>query len=619
VPIAGRLLVAMALPLVLLAPGVARAQSDRPDAPLPIATLVNQLTDFFPKVQGEVLEVRGSQLTLDVGKKDGVRAGLDLEVYREGREIRHPRTGQLLGRTEETLGRISVSQVQEQFSLARLVDGEGIRPGDRFRLSAAKIPIVLLALAGPVRDTLVEAATQELVERLGATGRFQVTMGDAIGIHLAERGVKAEQVLAGQGLAGVAERFKVEHVLAVHFKRVEAKPFMEVRFFALPRPEPAIATAFFVPPSLRAPPPGTRFSASGRSTAPQARPRSLLAWLLGGDVDPGSYSSAESAMPLREVARFGFPVLAMDVAVAPRDRLPHVVVSDGETVSQYRIVDRKLEPEWTFSARGIGRVFSLHLADLDGDGVLEVVGNRSHPKAGLSSFVLQAKDGRPRYLADQLSMFLFPVDLTGSGVKQTLWAQRHSREHFFTPGQADQAVIRNGELVVERAVRVPADFRPMGAAFSNIMGKDTRVLAFVDPSNRLQVASEGEQFWWSTTSVGGGSLTLEQEVYDILGGRSKFYKIEPTPLAVDLDGDGIDELVVPQNVVKEGLLAVVFRGPAGFVLQSVNTGFEGGITALGAFKTDDATQPTLVISVVRFDTFLKRSGETQVIMTIPQY
>ena len=71
-------------------------------------------------------------------------------------------------------------------------------------------------------------------------------------------------------------------------------------------------------------------------------------------------------------------------------------------------------------------------------------------------------------------------------------------------------------------------------------------------------------------------------------GPQKFYKIEPTPLAVDLDGDGVEELVVPQNQVREGLVAVVFKGPAGFRLQSVNTGFEGGITALGAFKTATA-------------------------------
>jgi hypothetical protein len=94
--------------------------------------------------------------------------------------------------------------------------------------------------------------------------------------------------------------------------------------------------------------------------------------------------------------------------------------------------------------------------------------------------------------------------------------------------------------------------------------------------------------------------------------------MEPTPLAVDLDGDGVEELVVPQNLVKEGLLAVVFKGPAGFRLQSINTGFEGLITCLGAFKTEDATQPTVIAAVVRFSNFLRTSGETQIIMTMPQ-
>jgi hypothetical protein len=70
--------------------------------------------------------------------------------------------------------------------------------------------------------------------------------------------------------------------------------------------------------------------------------------------------------------------------------------------------------------------------------------------------------------------------------------------------------------------------------------------------------------------------------------------------------------------VKEGLLAVIFKGPAGFRLQSVESGFEGPITALGAYRTDDSIQPTLVASVVRFKNILKQGGETQIIMTVPQ-
>jgi len=224
----------------------------------------------------------------------------------------------------------------------------------------------------------------------------------------------------------------------------------------------------------------------------------------------------------------------------------------------------------------------------------------------------------PSFAIDDVPDFLFAVDLKGSGVKQTLWSQRYSPATFFTPGQADQVILKNGKLVIDKSVRVPAAFRPMGAAFSNIAGKDMRALAFIDQFNRLQVATEGEDIWRSSTSVGGGYMEVEQEYGGGRDARVRFFKIEPTPLAVDLDGDGIEELVIPQNLVKEGLLAVVFKGPAGFRLQSVNTGFEGGITALGAFKSEDNVQPTLIASVVRFNNILKSSGETQIIMTVPQ-
>ena len=83
-------------------------------------------------------------------------------------------------------------------------------------------------------------------------------------------------------------------------------------------------------------------------------------------------------------------------------------------------------------------------------------------------------------------------------------------------------------------------------------------------------------------------------------------------------GTGWTRSSCPQNIVKEGLLAIVFKGPAGFRLQSIDTGFEGIITALGGFKTDDATQPTIIATVVRYKNVFKTSGETQVIMTVPQ-
>jgi hypothetical protein len=603
------------------------ASAQTPTAPVgpppsQITAVVAQVTALFPKVEGDIISVEGTRVTLSIGKRDGVVSGVELEVYREGEELKHPKTGEILGKKEDVLGRVTVEQVAEAYSVARISKGGRMAGGDRVRVSAGKVRLTILPLSTGVRDNLIEAAVQELVEGFTRSGRFQVGMGDPIGLALGQQGISHEQALDGKGLVQAAEKFKVDHLLIVHFKRVETKPYMDVRFFSLPRAVPEVSTAFFVPPSIRPTQQGGRFSQGGPANPPQAKQRSLLARLLGRELEAGSYSSGENAIPLKEVARFPFAVVAIDVAVTPRDKIPRMVVSDGEKVYQYKIVDLKLEAEWSFNVRQLGRVISVYFVDLDGDGQFEVVGARHDPKIGLSSFILNVKDGKPRYLAEQVPMWLFPVDVEGKGYKHVLWAQHYTPEKFFSQGQADQMAWKNGKLVTERAVRVHSAFRPMGATFSNVNGKDAvRALAFIDEFNRLQMTVDSEDIWRSGTSVGGGAITIEQIVTvgsRSSAARSSFHKIEPNPLALDLDGDGIDEILVPQNIVKEGLLAIVFKGPAGYRLQSLDTGFEGIITALGGFKTDDATQPTIVATVVRFKNFLKTSGETQVIMTLPQ-
>jgi hypothetical protein len=585
-----------------------------------MTVLADQLVDLFPKIEGDVLEVQDGTLTLSVGRKDGARPGLDLAIFREGREIKHPKTGQVLGRSEMAVGRVIITEVEEQFSRGTAVATVPVAAGDRFRLSSGKIRLVLLPLAGGARDTLIEATTQELVERLNGSGRFVVSMGDSINPYLAQEGIKGDDFLDGKGVKEAAARFKFENLLVLQFKRVQNRPFMEVRFFSVSSRDPLVNTAFFVPPSVRTAADKDRFSSATRDVnRPQAKPRSLLSRLLGGDLEAGTYSTGENSIPLKEVARFAFPVLAMDISVQPKDKIPRVAISDGEKVYQYRIVNQKFEPEWSFSVGTMGRVMSIQLVDVDGDGIFEVVANRFHTVAGLNSFVITSKDGKPKFLADNLEMFLFGVDAKNEGHKQTLWAQRFNSDNFFTVGQADQVAIKKGSIVTEKPVRVPTSFRPMGAAFSNIHGKDTRSLAHIDPFNRLQISLDGEDVWRSSTVVGGGYIKMELVIPRARqGSQSKFYKIEPTPLAVDLDGDGIEELIVPQNQVREGLLAVVFKGPAGYRLQSIDTGFEGGITALGAFRTEDSIQPTLVAAVVRFNSFFSTAGETQIIMTVPQ-
>jgi hypothetical protein len=588
-------------------------------SPSSIGVLVEQVLGLYPKVDGDVVEVTNGTVTLSLGRKDGLVPGIDLSVYREGRELRHPRTGALLGRTEEAVGRLRVDQVFEAYATGRVTQGTDVRAGDRARVSAGKIHLTVVPLVEGVKDGLAEAAVQELIEALNRTGRFQVAMGDQMAVTLLQGGLRRQEILEGKGLAALAERYKVENALMVHVKPVQKKPFMDVRLFTFPGTTTLMTTGMFVPPSVHAAPKGD-FSASTQARGNQtASPRrSLLARLLTGELDSGTYSTGEGSIPLKEIAKYPFVVTSLDVAVAAADKVARMVITDGQKVYLYRIVDRVLEPEWTWIADASAGIFAVQLADLDDDGVLEVLVNRYHPNPGilLKSTILTTRNGMATVLVADVPHILLAMDVNGDGVKKSLWGQDFVQAGFFKKGQIDRLAVRNGAVVTEARVPVPGEFRATGAIMSNINGKDAlRALAYIDEHNRMRVSLGNQELWRSSSPVGGGVVKLVVETKVERGGRSYVYLAEPNPVAIDLDGDGVEEIVVVQNQVP-GRMAVVFKGPAGYRFQSVNSGFEGTITGLGAIPGDP--MPSLVVAVTRFYGLLSNAGDTQIIMTIPE-
>jgi len=217
----------------MLVAGTSTAQNA--NAPASMNVLVEQVLSLFPKVDGDVLEVAGDVVTLSAGRREGVVPGIELSVYREGRELRHPRTGAMLGRTEQAVGRVVIEQVQEAYSTGRLTTpGADVRAGDRARVSAGKIKLTLVPFVEGVKDGLASAAVQELAEGLNRTGRFQIAAGDAVAVALLQEGLSRQEILEGKGLANVARRFNLDNVLFVHLKMVQRKPYMDLRLVVLP-------------------------------------------------------------------------------------------------------------------------------------------------------------------------------------------------------------------------------------------------------------------------------------------------------------------------------------------------------------------------------------------------
>ena len=606
---------ALALGVGFAAPRSADAQSSSP-----LSTLVTEVVSLFPKVDGDVIEVRGGEVTVALGKREGVQPGIELSLYRPGRELRHPKTGEVLGHTEQALGRMRITQVFEAYAIGILAGGRGVVAGDRARISAGPISVTLVSLVDKVSRSLAEAAAQELFDALNRSGRFRVTWGDQVTALLSQERVRPDEFLAGERVPEIAGRLKIDYLLALRFRMVEKRPFADVRLFTPSQRDALLTTGLFVPSALR-PAAQAGFSAGGDQRGRKTvKERSLLARLLSGETESLAYSSGEGAIPLKELARFPFAVRGFDVTVAPSDGIARLALTDGEKIYLYRIAEDRLEPEWTYSVRAFGTIFSLQLADLDGDGVLEVVVNRHHfsptqHSVGMVGFVLTTRNDRPRVVVDDIDAILLAIDETGSGVKRTLWAQQYDRENFFTAGKVSRVEIKDGKLVPTGTPRVPDDLRAMAAVFSNISGKASpRVLVYIDRFRRLKIALDSEELWRSVSGVGGGGAKLEVPVGQSRDKRSAFFFMEPMPLAIDLDNDGVEEVLIPQNVQQPGLIAVVYRGPTGFRIQSVNSGFEGTIVGLGAIPGE---RPTLVAAVVQYKGALEMTGETQIIVTAP--
>jgi len=607
---------ALGVLVALWGSGTSGAQTATPS----LGVLVDQVQALFPKVDGEVIEVQNDAVTLALGSKDGLAAGVALTLYRQGRDLRHPKTGEVLGRTEQTLGRLVIQQVFEAYATGVASAGSEVQPGDRARISAGKIKLSVVPLVEPgFREALADAAIHDIIEALNRTGRFQIGLGDAIGVWINQTGAKREDVLAGKGLDAVAERFKVDHLLVVAFSRVQSKPYMDVRLFGFPGASTRLNTALFVPASIKPAAKGD-YSASGpkRDNQTPNQQRSFLARLLFGELDAGTYSSGESAIPLKEVAKFPFIIASMDTAVGSKDKIARMVVTDGERVFLYRITpERVLEPEWTYKSDSRASIFSVQLAELSNDSTLHVVVNRYSAIQAIlvNSLILTTKDQKPVVVVEDVPDILIAVDANGDGVKKTLWAQAFTQAGFFKQGDATRMALRNGKLIQEGKARVHGSFRATGATFSNIAGKGVRALAFIDEYNRLRITIDTADAFRSAAPVGTGMAKLGVETQIEKGGRTYIYAPEPMPLSIDLDGDGIEEIIVPQNQIP-GRLAVVYKGPAGYRFQTVNSGFEGTVMALGAVPGDGT--PSLVAAVVRYTNFRNTQGETQIIMTIPE-
>jgi len=488
--------------------------------------LAYAISAYFPKVQGGVTAVQGDRLTLAIGEKNGLLPGMALTLWRDGKEILHPVTKAVIGRTEDEVGTIEVLSVKEATSIAVMKKQlKAPQTGDRARITPKKIGIAVL----PLRNDRPEII-QNLAGRLGELGRFNVLGNDKVAAFLKDKKQRDTGLIKEMG-----GTFSLDAVVAIGLYPSEGKYLVTGRIF-YPNDEKPLDTIVAM---------------LNLTTKREAL----------GDVRPffaPVKASGEKSPDLPLDARY-FAVADLD-----GDNAAEYVFSSEKKISIYRSEPAGWKEVWSETVSRDEKdmqQFHIDVADINGNGKPEIFVTRML-NGRVSSYVIEFQDGSFKRTAE-VPGFLRVITYPGRGM--VLIGQDYSAEKFFDGKPREyawsgSAYVPGTEMVLPKGVDlysfVFADF-----------GESHPLLVSFDNDHRLVVYSGETPLWKSEEKY----LTVETELVKPLTGFDATMGREPTTLdkanvtaasfidksrlvrisgrivAVDLNGSGKEDLVVAKN------------------------------------------------------------------------
>lgn len=480
--------------------------------------LAGAIVAHFPKVQGEVNTAQGDKVTLTLGRKDGVSPGMTLTLWRVAKEILHPVTNAVIGRTEEEVGAVEVSKVSDKESTATVIKKQkDPRPGDKARITPRKISLAVV----PVRTTASEVAA-ELSQRLAESGRFTVLEADRTAAFLRDRKVVDDSLIPE-----MRSSFGLDVVAALSVFPSEGKLLVIARILYTEDGRPLDTIAATLP----------------------GKKAEILETVKPFFEPVQEEQTTSPDLPFR--ARF-FARADLDA-----DGMAEHVFSDGTRLHIYRLEASGWKELWTEPLRGVNVLdlqhLSLDAADINGNGRPEVFVTAMAGDRIVSS-VTEWEDGAYRKIAelpDLLRVVHYP------GRKPQLIGLAFDAAKFYTGNPKEYAWSGSG-YAAGAVFPLPSGVRLYGFTFADF--GDARIyLVSLNDEDRLVVYSGDTPVWKSEEAYPGGDTVvlkpLTQAEKMTTGPASdpsnvtkeQQVRIRGRVLAADLDGDRRQEVLLPKN------------------------------------------------------------------------
>ncbi len=486
-------------------------------------TSVDQLSaeilSYFPKVQGEVKAVQGDRLTIGLGTKNGLVPGVALTLWRDGEEIHHPVTGAVIGRTEDEVGSVEITSLTETTStgvlLKKLKDPQ---PGDKARITPKKINLALVPTRADRPDIL-----KELAERLNDSGRFAVLESDKVTEFLKDRKQRDSSLIQEMN-----KTYNLDVIVAVSIYPSERGKLL-------------VTTKLFY--------------------ADEARPLDTIVATLDlkskeafGEIKPFFAPVKEEKSGITSL-----PFDAQFLAAADFEGTGTLqyAFSDGVKLHVYRQGPSGWQEEWVEPSPADAteadavRNINLDVADINANGRPELFVTTMQ-KGKVVSRVVEFQDGLYQRIAD-LPGFLRVINYPGKGV--ILAGQDYDPRSFYA-GRPKQYIWSNGHYSAGQELSLPKGVNLYGFTFADL-GESKPLIVALNDKNRMLVYSGDSPIWKSEETYPSVGVSVNKPVTTSTAivsqsvaesEKSEKVRIPGRVLALDMNGDGRDEIILPKNI-----------------------------------------------------------------------
>jgi hypothetical protein len=503
--------------------------------------IAEKIAAAFPTVAGRVIGLEQERILLDIGGKDKVIPGLELQVYRDGQEFKHPYTGQVLGKLDRDVARIRVMEVQPNFSVAEVIqqsEGTMVQQGDSVRMTSARIVLALPNVdVGDISGTNPRSITRDLTNALIKTNRFEVLADQRIRAALTDQKLTSiEQFTEPAALRALWKQLRVSAVLLAKLSVQEKTVRWDVQVLSTVRGD----TITLASSEVKGAAPGVAGTQRSAGFVGEMAPRIDQIALRSQDLE--------------------FRGKAMAVGDLTGDGTTKVAVTDGVDIHIYDLAKNGVKELATIRGEKTDNVLALDAADINGNGVAEIfVTNFSlvHQTTYQKSYVLEYQDGKWVKTWDNVHLFFRVLDAPDG--KPRLFAQASGTNYPFE-GPVREYVWQADKYVPASTspLALPKDFnRIYGFLQADLDGAGAPKTLVLDRLDYLRLYDKTGEIYRSSDRFGGSENLAEyatgQSWTDYSGDQGLGQiMIQSRMFYVDPFGEGKKQLIVARNTPSTG-------------------------------------------------------------------